>query len=123
MLRLPRMFRSIENRNYRLYFFGQTVSVLGSWLQSVAQAWLVYRLTGSSLQLGLVVFIGQAPLLFLSPIGRLIADRYPRRWVVVGTQTFSMLVAFVLAALTLLGARATVAYLGSRRRSGNRQRR
>ena len=103
MLRLPRMFRSIENRNYRLYFFGQTVSLLGSWLQSVAQAWLVYRLTGSSLHLGLVVFIGQAPLLFLSPIGGLIADRYPRRWVVVGTQTFSMLVAFVLAALTLLG--------------------
>ena len=103
MFRLPRMFRSIENRNYRLYFLGQSVSVLGSWLQSVAQAWLVYQLTRSSFQLGLVVFIGQAPLLFLSPIGGLIADRYPRRWVVVGTQTLSMLLAFVLAALTLLG--------------------
>jgi MFS family permease len=103
MLRLPRMFRSIENRNYRLYFFGQMVSVLGSWLQSVAQAWLVYRLTGSSFMLGLVVFIGQAPLLFLAPIGGLIADRYRRRWVVVATQTSSMLLAFVLAALTLLG--------------------
>ena len=103
MLHLPRMFRSIENRNYRLYFFGQMVSVLGSWLQSVAQAWLVYRLTGSSLMLGLVVFIGQVPLLFLSPIGGLIADRYRRRWVVVATQTSSMLLAFVLAALTLLG--------------------
>jgi MFS family permease len=97
------MFRSIENRNYRLYFFGQLVSVLGSWLQSVAQAWLVYRLTGSSLMLGLVIFIGQAPLLFLSPIGGLIADRYRRRWVVVVTQTTSMVLAFVLAALTLLG--------------------
>jgi MFS family permease len=103
MLRLPRMFRSIENRNYRLYFFGQMVSVLGSWLQSVAQAWLVYRLTGSSFMLGLVVFIGQAPLLFLAPIGGLIADRYRRRWVVVASQTSSMLLAFVLAALTLLG--------------------
>src|SRR5713226_2670471 len=103
MLHLPRMFRSIENRNYRLYFFGQMVSVLGSWLQSVAQAWLVYRLTDSSFMLGLVVFIGQAPLLFLSPIGGLIADRYRRRWVVVATQTSSMLLAFVLAALTLLG--------------------
>ena len=91
------MLRSIENRNYRRYFFGQMVSVLGSWLQSVAQAWLVYRLTGSSLQLGLLVFIGQAPLLFLSPIGGLVADRYPRRWVVVGTQTSSMLLAFILA--------------------------
>ena len=103
MLRLPAVFRSIENRNYRLYFFGQLISSLGSWLQSVAQAWLVYRLTGSSFHLGLVIFIGQAPLLFLSPVGGLIADRYRRRWVVVGTQSFSMLLAFVLAALTLLG--------------------
>lgn len=103
MFHLPRVFRSIENRNYRLYFTGQTVSVLGSWLQSVAQSWLVYRLTGSSLQLGLVVFMAQAPLLFLSPIGGVLADRYPRRWVVVGTQTTSMLLAFALAALTLLG--------------------
>jgi MFS family permease len=100
---LPRTFRSIGNRNYRLYFFGQTVSMLGSWLQSVAQAWLVYRLTGSSFQLGLVAFIGQAPLLFLSPIGGVVADRYPRRWVVAGTQTVSMLLAFILAALTLRG--------------------
>jgi MFS family permease len=97
------MLRSIENRNYRRYFFGQMVSVLGSWLQSVAQTWLVYRLTGSSFQLGLLVFIGQAPLLFLSPIGGLVADRYPRRWVVVGTQTSSMLLAFILAALTIRG--------------------
>jgi hypothetical protein len=67
MLRLPRMFRSIENRNYRLYFFGQLVSLLGSWRQSVAQARLGYR----PFQLGLVVFIGQVPLLFLSPIGGL----------------------------------------------------
>jgi MFS family permease len=103
MLRLPRMFRSIQNRNFRLYFFGQLISVLGSWLQSVAQAWLVYRLTGSSFQLGLVVFIGQAPLLFLSPIGGLIADRFPRRSVVVATQLSSMLLAFVLAILTLRG--------------------
>jgi MFS family permease len=103
MFRLPRMFRTIENRNYRLYFFGRLVSLLGSWLQSVAQAWLVYRLTSSSFQLGLVVFIGQVPLLFLSPIGGLIADRYPRRWVVVATQTTSMLLAFVLAVLTLWG--------------------
>src|SRR5260370_19850868 len=103
MLHLPRMLRSIENRNYRLYFFGQLVSLLGIWLQSVALAWLVYSLTGSSFQLGLVVFIGQAPLLFLSPIGGLIADRYRRRWVVVATQTSSMLLAILLAALALLG--------------------
>jgi len=71
MLRLPRMFRSIENRSCRLYFFGQLVSLLANSRQSVAQAWLVYRLTGSSFQLGLVVFIGRVPLLFLSPIGGL----------------------------------------------------
>src|SRR5260370_18266829 len=97
------MVRVIENRNYRLYFFGQLVSLLGIWLQSVALAWLVYSLTGSSFQLGLVVFIGQAPLLLLSPIGGVIADRYPRRWVVVATQTTSMLLAFVLALLALRG--------------------
>jgi MFS family permease len=104
MPRLPRMLRSIENRNYRLYFLGQMVSVLGTWLQSVAQAWLVYRLTGGSpLQLGLVVFVGQAPLLLLSPLGGLMADRYPRRWLLVRTQAASMLLAFLLAALTLGG--------------------
>jgi len=97
------MFRSIGNRNYRLYFFGQGFSMLGSWLQSVAQAWLVYRLTGSSLQLGFVAFIGQAPLLFLSPVGGLLADRYPRRRVVAATQTALMLLAFILAALVLRG--------------------
>ena len=103
MPHVPRMFRSIENPNYRLYFFGQTISLLGSWLQSVAQAWLVYRLTGSSLQLGLLAFIGQAPMLFLSPIGGLLGDRYRRRRVVIATQTSLMLLALVLAALTLRG--------------------
>ena len=97
------MLRSLENQNYRRFLFGQMVSVLGSWLQSVAQSWLVYRLTGSSLQLGVLVFVGQAPLLFLSPVGGLVADRYPRRWVVVGTQTSLMLLAFILAALTIRG--------------------
>ena len=103
MHHFPRMFRSIENRNYRLYFVGQSVSVLGGWLQSVAQAWLVYRLTNSSLLLGLVVFIGQVPLLFLSPLGGLIADRYSRRGVVTAAQIASMLLAFALAALMLSG--------------------
>lgn len=69
MLPLPRMFRSTESRNYRLYFFEQLVSLLGSWLQSVAKASLVQGLTGSSFQLELVVFIRQVPLLFLSRIG------------------------------------------------------
>ena len=71
MLLLPQTFRSIENRNCRLYFLGQLVSLFQSPLQSVAQAWLMCRVTSSSFQLGLVVLIGQAPLLFLSPIGGL----------------------------------------------------
>ena len=62
---------------WALYFFGELVSVLGSWLQSVAQAWLVYRLTGSSLTLALVIFIGQAPLLFLIAAGRCVMPQAP----------------------------------------------
>src|SRR5215471_11648894 len=103
MAHVPRVLRSIENPNYRLYFIGQTISLLGSWLQSVAQAWLVYRLTGSSLQLGLLAFAGQAPMLFLSPIGGLLADAYRPRRLVIATQTSLMLLALALAALTLRG--------------------
>jgi len=103
VFQIPGMFRSIRNRNYRLYFLGQTISLLGSWLQSVAQAWLVYRLTGSSVQLGLIVFVGQAPVMFLAPLGGLLADRYHRRTVVLCTQCILMVLALSLGALTLNG--------------------
>lgn len=97
------MFRALRHRNYRLFFSGQIISLVGTWMQSVAQSWLVYRLTGSSLLLGLVGFAGQIPVFLLSPVGGLVADRYSRHRVVIGTQTSSMLLAFILSALTLLG--------------------
>ena len=101
--RLPVMFRALRHRNYRLFFSGQIISLVGTWMQSVAQSWLVYRLTGSSLLLGLVGFAGQIPVFLLAPIGGVVADRYSRHRIVVATQTSSMVLAFILSALTLLG--------------------
>ncbi|HEV2232555.1 MAG TPA: MFS transporter [Terriglobia bacterium] len=97
------MFRALRHRNYRLFFSGQIISLVGTWMQSVAQSWLVYRLTGSSLLLGLVGFAGQIPVFLLAPIGGVVADRYSRHRIVIGTQTSAMVLAFILSALTLLG--------------------
>jgi MFS family permease len=102
--------RAFRHRNYRLYFAGQLVSLTGTWMQSVAQAWLAYRLTNSAALLGIVGFAGQVPTLLLSPVGGLIADRFPRRRVLLVTQTASMLLAFALAALTLSG-KVTVTWI------------
>lgn len=101
--RLPLMFRALRHRNYRLFFSGQIISLVGTWMQSVAQSWLVYRLTGSSLLLGLVGFAGQIPVFLLAPIGGVVADRYSRHRVVIATQSSAMVLAFILSALTLLG--------------------
>jgi MFS family permease len=101
--RVPAMFRALRYRNYRLFFSGQMISLTGTWMQSVAQAWLVYRLTGSSLLLGLVGFAGQFPVFLLASIGGIVADRKSRYRIVIATQTSAMLLAFVLSALTLLG--------------------
>jgi MFS family permease len=97
------MFRALRHRNYRLFFCGQIISLIGTWMQSIAQAWLVYRLTKSSLLLGLVGFSGQIPVFLFAPLGGLLADRYSRYRTVIATQTAAMLLAFILAALTLLG--------------------
>ncbi len=97
------MFRALRHRNYRLFFSGQIISLVGTWMQSVAQSWLVYRLTGSSLLLGLVGFAGQIPVFLLAPIGGVVADRYSRHRIVIATQTSAMVLAFILSALTLLG--------------------
>jgi len=101
--RVPAMFRALRYRNYRLFFSGQIVSLIGTWMQGVALSWLVYRLTGSSLLLGVVGFAGQIPVFLLAPIGGMVADRRSRYRIVTTTQTLAMLLAFVLAALTLLG--------------------
>jgi len=100
-MKLPATLRAIGYRNFRLFFGGQLISVIGTWMQNIAQAWLVYSLTGSSVMLGAVSFAGQIPIFFLAPLGGIVADRYSRRRIVIGTQTASMLLAFALAALTL----------------------
>jgi len=93
--------RALRHRNFRLFFAGQFVSLIGTWMQSVAQSWLIYRLTGSSMLLGAAGFAGQIPVFLFSPIGGMIADRYSRHRIVIVTQSASMVLACILAALTL----------------------
>lgn len=101
---LPAALRSLAHRNFRLFIVGQTISVVGSWMQSVALGWLVYRLTGSELLLGLIGFADRIPVFVLGMAGGLAADRFDRRRIVVITQTASMLQA---AALGLIVSRGT----------------
>jgi MFS family permease len=93
--------RALRHRNFQLFFSGQLISLIGTWMQSVAQSWLVYRLTGSALLLGSVGFASQIPVFLFSPLGGIAADRVNRRTVVIATQIASMVLAFILAALTL----------------------
>jgi MFS family permease len=97
------MLRALNHRNYRLFISGQMVSLIGTWMQSVAQAWLVYRLTGSPALLGAIGFASQIPVFLLAPVGGVIADRHDRRRILLATQAASMLLALVLAGLTLSG--------------------
>jgi MFS family permease len=101
--RIPNTFRALKHRNFQLFFSGQFVSLTGTWMQSVAQSWLVYRLTGSVVLLGLIGFASQIPVFLLAPIGGVVADRYNRRKILIITQTFAMINAMVLAILTLTG--------------------
>lgn len=96
-------FAAFRHPNYRLYFSGQIVSLVGTWMQIVAQGWLVYQLTDSPLYLGLVSFAASVPVFVLSLGAGAIIDRLPRRRVLVATQTSAMLLAFVLAFLTFSG--------------------
>jgi MFS family permease len=101
--RLPVTLRALEHRNFQLFFSGQLISLIGTWMQSVAQAWLVYRMTGSSLLLGAVGFASQFPVFLVAPIGGIVADRHNRHRVVIATQVASMILALILAGLTLTG--------------------
>jgi MFS family permease len=96
-------FRALRHRNFRLFAAGQIVSLVGTWMQSVAQAWLVYRLTHSALLLGTAWFCTQIPVLAFGSLGGLAADRYSRHRLVIVTQILLMCQAFALAALTLSG--------------------
>jgi MFS family permease len=99
--RIPQMLRALRHRNFQLFFSGQLISLIGTWMDNIAEAWLVYRLTGSSLLLGTVAFAGQIPVFLLAPIGGMVADRWNRQRVVIATQASSMVLAGILAVLTL----------------------
>jgi MFS family permease len=100
--RLKASLRAFRHRDYRLFFAGQLTSLVGTWMQTVAQSWLVYRLTGSATLLGVVGFASQFPIFLLSPVAGAVADTYPRRRTMIVIQTLMMLLAFPLAALTLM---------------------
>jgi MFS family permease len=99
----PPGLRALQHRNYRLFFVGQLISVVGSWMQSVAQAWLVYRLTGSELLLGLVGFTDKVPVFLLGLAGGVVADRLDRHRIVITTQTLAMVQAATLGVLVVAG--------------------
>jgi MFS family permease len=94
-------FRALQHRNFQLFIAGQLVSLIGTWMQSTAQLWLVYKLTNSAALLGVFGFANQVPILFLASIGGYVGDRYNRHLGVIWTQTAAMVLAFLLAALTL----------------------
>ena len=98
------MFRALGSRNYRLFFGGQSLSLIGTWITQVATAWLVYRLTHSVIWLGLVGFSGQILTFILSPVTGVLADRWDRRRILIATQTLGMVQSFMLAALAFTGA-------------------
>jgi MFS family permease len=96
-------WRALRSRNFKLFFAGQTISLVGSWMTRVATSWLVYRLTGSALLLGTVSFCGQIPTFLIAPFAGVLVDRLDRRQVLVWTQAISMVQSLLLAALTLSG--------------------
>ena len=102
-LNLSDSLRAMRHRNFRLFFWGQLISVIGVWMQSTALQWLVYRITGSQTSLGLVTFVSFLPVLILSLFMGVIVDRFPRRKILLITQSWFMVGALVLAALTWSG--------------------
>lgn len=96
------IFRSLQHRNYKMFFWGQSISLMGTWIQNIAVGWLVYRLTGSAIYLGVVAFAGQIPSLVFTPLAGVYADRFNRRTTLIITQLLAMITAIVLASLVLL---------------------
>jgi MFS family permease len=99
--KLGGMFRALRYRNYRLFFMGQGISLIGTWMQQIALSWLVYRLTDSVFLLGAVTFCSQVPTFLLSPFAGVVADRFNRHRILLLTQSLSMLQAATLAVLVL----------------------
>jgi MFS family permease len=106
------MLRALKYRNYRLFFGGQVVSLVGTWITTTATNWLVYRLTGSALLLGVVGFAGQFPAFVAGPFAGIFVDRWDRHRLLVVTQTISMLQSFALAALVLSNHITLAAIIG-----------
>ncbi|HUM17073.1 MAG TPA: MFS transporter [Candidatus Nitrosotalea sp.] len=99
----PARLAALRHRDFRLFWSGQLVSLIGTWMQSVGQAWLVLELTGSPLQLGLVTALQFTPILLLSPLGGALSDRFPKRRIILLTQATMMAQAFALAGLVWSG--------------------
>ena len=100
---IKNLLRALRSRNYRLFVAGQSVSLVGTWMQQVAMSWLVYRLTGSSFLLGVVGFTSQIPTFLFAPVAGVLADRWNRRRLLIVTQTLAMLQAALLAAAVFSG--------------------
>ena len=99
--RFSHAWRALRHRNFKLFFTGQSISLIGTWMTRVATSWLVYRLTGSALLLGLVGFAGQIPTFLLAPFAGVLVDRLNRRNMLVWTQALAGLQSLALAVLTL----------------------
>lgn len=97
------IFRSLQYRNYRLFFSGQSISLIGTWMQRIAMPWLVYHLTGSAFLLGLVSFAGQIPAFLLAPVAGVVSDKYSKYRILLITQILSLIQALILAILALTG--------------------
>jgi len=97
------IFRALQHRNYRLFFSGQGISLIGTWMQQIAMSWLVYRMTNSAFLLGLIGFSSQICILFISPFAGVLSDRMNRHRILIATQSLAMVQAFILATLTLTG--------------------
>ncbi len=102
IIKSSQIFSSFESRNYRFFFTGQSISLLGSWMQTIAMSWLIYRLTGSKFLLGFVGFTNQIPSFFLSPIIGVITDRFNRRKIMLWAQIIYMVQALLLSLLVFL---------------------
>jgi MFS family permease len=97
------IFRALSHRNYRLFFGGQGISLIGTWMQQIAMSWLVYRMTNSAFLLGLIGFSSQICSFFFSPFAGVLSDRWNRHHILIATQSLAMVQAFILATLTLTG--------------------
>src|ERR1700761_6668852 len=101
LARYSHAWRALRHRNFRLFFAGQSISLIGTWMTRVATGWLVYKITGSALYLGVVGFAGQIPTFIVAPFAGVLVDRFDRRKLLVWTQVLACVQSLALAALTL----------------------